>query len=439
MPSRRNFIRVGCATVGTLALRPFGLIAALAGTPPTPSDYRALVCVFLFGGNDGNNMIVPMGGNAYDNYAALRSQLALPSSSLLQVQTQNGGNVFGFHPSLKELQARFTQKQLAVVANVGSLIRPVTRAEFNNNSAPVPANLFSHSDQQLQWQSSNPSGFSSTGWGGRIADLIGGVNAPSSFPSFLSVAGNTLQGTGEQTREATVIPNATLGLQGNAPLVKQVLQLSSGVSLVQAATGVLAHGQQDAETLTGALSTATPLSTKFPTGTLGDQLAQVASIIQVRGALGMKRQIFFCALGGFDTHAAQLDTQNALFGTLSPALDAFYQATVELGVADQVTTFTESDFGRTLSPTSNDGSDHAWGNHHLILGGAVAGGDVYGQFPTLALGGPDDTGTRGRWIPTTSIDQYGATLAAWFGIANGDLPTVFPNLPNFGSQLLGFL
>jgi uncharacterized protein (DUF1501 family) len=218
-----------------------------------------------------------------------------------------------------------------------------------------------------------------------------------------------------------------------------LLTLGSGVSLVQAADDTMSNSMADAKALASALATSTPLKTQFPTSGIGAQLQQVAQIIQVQGALGMRRQIFFCSLGGFDTHANELNTHNTLYPELSPALAAFYDATQELGVAQNVTTFTESDFSRTFQPTTDDGSDHAWGSHHLVLGGAVQGGQIYGAFPAFQLAGPDDADVRGRWIPTTSIDQYGATLCSWFGTPDSALTSVFPNFANFASGKLSFL
>jgi uncharacterized protein (DUF1501 family) len=262
------------------------------------------------------------------------------------------------------------------------------------------------------------------------------------------VAGNSLEGTGVQTLPVALSPGQSLQLTGfnnsaasqarwNA--VNNLLSTESGVTLVQAANHVLANSIADATALGNALSKATPLKTPFPKTSLGAQLQQVAEIIGVQGTLGMRRQIFFCSLGGFDTHTAEIATHDNLYPQLSPALAAFYGATQELGMAQNVTTFTESDFSRTFQPTSGNGSDHAWGGHHLVLGGAVQGGQIYGAFPTFELGGPDDADVRGRWIPTTSIDQYGATLCSWFGIPDAALPTVFPNIVNFGSPKLSFL
>jgi uncharacterized protein (DUF1501 family) len=217
------------------------------------------------------------------------------------------------------------------------------------------------------------------------------------------------------------------------------LTLSSGASLAQAANSTMSMSMTDAKLLAAALAKATPLKTVFPTNTLGQQLQQVAQVIQVQADLGMQRQVFFCSVGSFDTHTGELGTLNTLYPELSQGLAAFYNATQELGVAQNVTTFTESDFNRTFQPTTGDGSDHAWGGHHLVLGGAVQGGQIHGTFPTFELGGPDDTDTRGRWIPTTSIDQYGATLCAWFGIPDGAMNSIFPNLANFSTRKLKFL
>ncbi len=445
MFSRRGFIHIGAATVGSLALRPFGLLPGLAQSGP---DYRALVCVFLFGGNDSNNTIVPMDDASFKAYTSIRGTLALATTDLSAVTSANGAP-YGFHGKLVELASLFSSKELAVVANVGSLVQPITQAQYQAQQAPVPTNLFSHSDQQTEWQTCVCQGNSATGWAGRAADYIASQNFNSSgFPAFLSVAGNSLMGAGAQTQPVALNPGQSLTLSGfNTTAESQarwnalnsLLSLKSGVSLVQAANDTLSHSIADATLLSTALSKATALKTTFPKTSIGQQLQQVAQIIQVQANLGMRRQIFFCSLGGFDTHTNEIATHNTLYPQLSPALAAFYNATQELGMAQNVTTFTESDFSRTLQPTSGLGSDHAWGSHHLVLGGAVQGGQIFGKFPTLQLGGPDDTDTRGRWIPTTSIDQYGATLCSWFGVPDSALPAVFPNFPNFKSQKLGFL
>jgi uncharacterized protein (DUF1501 family) len=446
MFTRRGFIRIGAASVGSLALRPFGVLPALAQNGP---DYRALVCIFLFGGNDSNNTVVPMDDTSFQAYTSIRGNLALTQALLTAPVSTASGAPYSFHGKLTEVASLFSSKELAVVANVGSLVQPLTRAQYQAQQTPIPLNLFSHSDQQLQWQTSVAQGHSPTGWAGRAADYIASQNFNSSnFPTFFSVAGNSLEGAGVSTQPVALAPGQSLQLAGfNSSAASQarlsalnnLLTLGSGLSLVQAADDTLSNSIADATALSAALAKSTTLKTQFPKSTLGAQLQQVAQIIQVQADLGMRRQIFFCSLGGFDTHTNEFNTHNTLYPELSPALAAFYDATQELGVAQNVTTFTESDFSRTFQPTSGDGSDHAWGSHHLVVGGAVQGGQIFGKFPTFELAGPDDADVRGRWIPSTSIDQYGATLCSWFGIPDSALTTVFPNFANFNSQKLGFL
>jgi uncharacterized protein (DUF1501 family) len=313
----------------------------------------------------------------------------------------------------------------------------------------VPNNLFSHADQQTQWQTSEPNefatgGLATTGWAGRVADKVQPVfNGSSMFPPITSVAGSAIFCTGQQTQPYALIPGSTLGLTDTSTsrvqALQQLLTFDTGISMIQSASSITTNALSDSKALSAALASGGTIATAFPTTGLGSQLLQVAKILKVRSALGLNRQIFFCSLGGFDTHTNQIATQQSLYSQLSPAMNAFYNATVELGLAQQVTTFTMSDFSRTYQPASGGGTDHAWGSVQMMMGGAVQGGDIYGTLPTFTPGGPDDSGSNGRWIPTTSIDQYGATLATWFGVQTTDLPSIFPNLTNFTTQKLGFL
>ena len=421
-----------------------GLINAMAQATP---DYKALVCVFMFGGNDANNLIVPMDTAGYTNYAKIRAGLALPQNQLLSVTPPSIGTPFGFHPKFVELQQLFTSKKLALLANVGTLVQPTTRAQYTQRQATVPMNLYSHADQQTQMQTATFSSAGPTGWGGRLADKVQSIYG-GNFPVMISLAGTNIFAEGLTVRsiESSGDPTKPLsGFSGSSEdtarlsALQNLLTFDTGLSLIQSASATTSNALQDGKTLATALASNAPLATQFPNSGLGGQLKQVAQIIQARAALGLPRQIFFVSTGGFDTHSNQLPLQSGLYQDLSQSMNAFYNATVEIGLASQVTTFTLSDFGRTFQPDSTAGTDHAWGSHHLIMGGSVKGSDFYGTFPTQALGGPDDATNEGRWIPTTSLDQYGATLAQWFGVPSTDLPSIFANLGNFTKPTLSFV
>jgi uncharacterized protein (DUF1501 family) len=391
-------------------------------------------------------MLVPT-DSRYAQYLQARSVLALPQSQLLPLQI-GGQSIYGLHPNMPEMQGYFNNQQsLAIVANVGTLVQPTTQATYRAFTN-LPENLFSHSDQQDQWQSAQLAGIPVSGWAGKVADNVQTFNAAAQFPPILSISGSPVFCTGLTTRPFSMDPGQPPGLDGfdtsaasqaRYAATQQLLTFDSGLSMVQAANTVTGQAVKFAQVLSAALKNVAPLQTIFPGTYLGQQLQQVAQVISARSALGVQRQIFFCSYGGFDTHADQLPQQVALLSTISQGMSAFYQATQELGVANQVTTFTLSEFSRTLEPSSNGGTDHAWGSHQLILGGAVKGNAIYGTFPTLALGGPNDADQNGRWIPTTALDQYAATLATWFGVGAANLPSIFPNLVNFTGSNLGFL
>ncbi|HLJ17784.1 MAG TPA: DUF1501 domain-containing protein [Bryobacteraceae bacterium] len=445
--TRRDLLRLACCSAAGASLMgglsKFGLVSALA---QGAADYKALVCIFMFGGNDSNNMLVPT-DSRYTQYLQARSVLALPQSLLLPLQI-NGQSTYGMHPNMPDMQGYFNnQKSLAILANVGTLVQPTTQAAYRA-FRNLPENLFSHSDQQNQWQSAQLSGIPVSGWAGKVADNVQTFNASAMFPPILSISGNPVFCTGISTRPFSMDPGQPPGLDGfdssaasqaRYTATQQLLTFDSGLSMVQAANSVTGHAVQFAQVLSSALKSISPLQTRFPGDYLGQQLQQVAQVIAAQSALGVKRQIFFCSIGGFDTHANQLPQQVQLLSSVSQGMSAFYQATQELGVANSVTTFTLSEFSRTMEPGSNGGSDHAWGSHQFILGGAVKGNAVYGTFPTLALGGPDDADQNGRWIPTTALDQYAATLATWFGVSPANLSSIFPNLVNFSASNLGFM
>ena len=443
--TRRSLIRyASLAAGGHLAgLRPFGALNALA---QSAQNYKALVCVFLFGGNDGNNTLVPFDNTGYANYAGLRGPLALPQSQLIPLTALPN---YALHPNLPEVAQLFNSGACALIANVGTLMQPTTPATVAAQ-LNLPSNLFSHADQQLQWQNAAQTGSTSTGWAGRMSDLLGSSFNPSaSIPMITTVDGDTLFCDGQSTTPLSVSPGnlggVTCGEGTQECAVRQALaqsfvSFSGGLSLVQSANTTTQNAYQYANVLTQAVSGVSPMATVFPANNqFATQLQQVAQLMQVRSSFGVNRQIFFCGVGNFDTHANQFPQQSLLLSQLSSALLAFYQATQELGIANQVTTFTMSDFSRALQPNSNSGCDHGWGSHHMVIGGAVKGGQLYGTYPTLAFGGPDDSGQNGRWIPSTGSVQYAATLASWFGVSPSQLNTIFPNLSAFSSSNLGFV
>lgn len=445
--SRRSFLQKTAVLAAATGLGRLGLLTARAQSAPANSDYKALVCVFLLGGNDGHNMIVPLNGKARDAYLAARGSLALPDQNtpVLSVSAQNG-TPYGLNGGLAALHPLWAQGKLAAVANVGLLVKPTTRDQYLAASVGLPTNLFSHSDQILSMQAGDPNGSGGSGWAGRIADVTRGLNAASTFPPAISFAGSSLFCTGNIVQSTSLIPGFNLTGDGltawpasaaaaKAQALQEIISFHSGLKVVQAANDVRADGIE----LNGMLNGlgASGVTTTFPGTGIGQQLEQVAQLISLRAATGMKRQVFFCALNGFDTHSSQSWAHMDLLRDLADAMAAFYQATADMGIADQVTTFTGSEFGRSLQP-SGTGTDHGWGNHQLVMGGAVRGGDLYGTFPDLTLGGPDDTGSRGVLIPTTALDQFGGTFARWFGVSPEDMAAVFPHLDEFATPDLGF-
>jgi len=507
--SRRQFIRqAACAALGTgaltSALRDLRFMnAAVAQTNIGPTDYKALVCIFMAGGNDSNNLIVPTITSEYNSYASIRTPvLAIPSSSLLGISPMNGdGHGYGLHPVCQGtganinlgLKPLFDAGRLAILFNAGTLAYPLTKTQYNASPSKRPPQLFSHADQVTQWQTSVPDQPPINGWGGRTADLLNAVqtNAPVSLSITLAGA-NTFE-VGNTVSQYSVSTSGAIPFQGISGtrqtaltnILKQVYpnmqaqaysdvayhSLNTG-TVLNTAIGDTANTNNGATQFwtipfpgngtSGAPKLTNPVSGSVFSSSLGPQLNMIARLIEAgsrsvaQGGFGMLRQIFFCQVGGYDLHTGQTDVPiggNVLNGAhsnllyeLSHCMAVFQAAIDQIGTmpkhndsnfANRITSFTSSDFGRTF-PCNGLGSDHGWGSHHLIMGGAVHGQQTYGKFPTLTVGGPDDTST-GRWIPTTACDQYFATLATWFGVDPGNLTTVFPNLGRFPTPNLGFM
>ncbi len=447
--SRRGFLKhSACAALGAASASSLlGDFSRVAAATPQSTDYKALVCVFLFGGNDGDNTLIPYSQSAYNAYAAARSVIALPRASLLPITpATRDGRDYAFHPSVPEMQSLFAQKKMAVVANVGPLIVPVTRQQFLDESVPLPPQLFSHNDQQVHWQTSLPGEAPKTGWGGRLADALNALNTNTQISMSVSLAGSNVYQIGSQVFPYMVSGEGTIKLWyyneawGNpgTTVTKAALEANYNNLFEKTYRDTFKRAIDNERRLSAALDKAPVIKTVFPDkNELAKQLKMIARLISVHSDLGLRRQIFFCSIDGFDTHGEQLTTQAGLLTELSQALSAFQQVTEELGVANQVTTFTNSDFGRTYK-SNGKGSDHGWGNHHFVMGGAVKGGDIYGQIPVQRIEGPDDSGD-GRWIPKISVDEYSATLAQWFGVSGSSLTDVFPNIGRFAKPNLGFM
>jgi uncharacterized protein (DUF1501 family) len=467
--SRRAFLRrssqlaaAGTAASWAMGLAGIGEAAAFsAGT-----DYKALVCIFLYGGNDHNSTLIPFDSANYDLYSAIRgggpgqtaggitpARASLAATAL----TPSGGQVltnnlqYALAPEMTRLKARFDEGKMAPLLNVGPLIAPLTLAQYNSSNItanPRPAKLFSHNDQQSTWQSSKPEG-APDGWGGRMGDLALTSNSNALF-TCISATGNAVFLSGQQALAYQVSTSGALSVNGikgalfgssAGSTALRTLMTQNSNHLLEAEYNRVAKRAIDAEGVITAALQPVNLTTSFKPATgrnsLAEQLAIVAKLIAARQPLGAKRQVFMVSMGGFDLHDSLVSKQGGLMAQLDFAMDAFYKATIEMGVADKVTTFTASDFGRTLA-SNGDGSDHGWGSHHFILGGAVNGGRHYGTAPEISLKSTDQVG-QGRLLPTTSVDQYSTTLAKWFGVAPSELASVAPNIGRFASSDLGFM
>lgn len=449
--TRRRFLgQASCAAVSAVpmlnTLLNLKLAGSVAAAEPGPGEYRALVCLFLGGGNDSFNMLVPRDGTAYDDYALTRGDLALAKPSLLPINPLDGASLppLGLHPSIPELQQLFEQEDAAFVANVGTLVEPTTKAAYYAGTANLPLGLFSHSDQIEQWQTSLPDTRTGVGWAGRMADLLNDLNGNTKVSMNISLSGSNVWQTGLNVFEYAITSNGAVGLQGYNPVFtnnNDVMQIRSAAvdsQLAQLYSNLFAQtfakAKRDAveayEIFSAATSDDLPPEAVFPNTSVANAFKMIAKVIAGRDALGVTRQTFFVQFGGWDHHDEVLVNQQQMLPVVSQAIGAFYNALVLLGMQDQVTVFTASDFGRTLT-SNGQGSDHAWGGNQVVVGGAVNGRRIYGAYPGLHLNGnPYDVG-RGRLIPTTSVDEFFAELALWLGVSKASLPLVLPNIDRF--------
>ena len=445
--SRRAFLQnaalLGCTGVAAPLASSLGWISEAAAAAST-TDYKALVCVFLYGGNDYANTLPPYDAASYNRYLAARPSIALHHDRLaataLEPVNELGGRQYALNPALSPLLDLFNQGKMAPILNLGNLVQPITKRQYLDRTALVPPKLFSHNDQQSFCQASQPEGADS-GWGGRVGDLIRGSNGSAALTS-ISVNGNALFLTGQNTAPFTVAPGkvqellngrtAIFGSSSTHQALTQLMTQSSGCFFAQEYSKVAHRSLELGDAVAQALKTVPEEGfTTFPDGDSGlaAQLKMVARLIAVGPSLGLRRQVFFVGVGGWDMHNGLLSKHPALLAGLAGALRSFYDATVQLGVQDNVTSFTASEFGRTLGE-NGDGSDHGWGGMQFVLGGAIAGRRIYGTAPEVGLGTNDDV-DAGRLIPTTALDQFAATLARWFGVGTSDLPLVMPNLKYF--------
>ncbi|MFT5590466.1 MAG: hypothetical protein ACI9ZF_002657 [Bradyrhizobium sp.] len=456
--SRRAFLQRASALSIAGATTPWALnLAAISdASAATATDYKAMVCIFLLGGNDYANTLVAYDTSSYNTYKSLRPTMAYEKNSLsgtllkpitAPVDSAKVVRQFALAPELAPLLPIFEAGKMGVLLNVGALIEPTNKSQYLQKTVRLPPKLFSHNDQQSFWQSSGSGGAS--GWGGRIGDVFESANTNSAF-TCINASGTALFLSGNsasqyQTSTSGPVPfnglvRPLFGSANCTTALRTLMTQPRSHLLENEYIRVINRSISAGATFTGALASAPAINTVFPSqNSLADQLKMVARTISVASAIGTKRQVFFVSMGGFDTHDGLTTVHPALLTTLASALSAFYAATQELGVDSKVTTFTASDFGRTLSG-NNDGSDHGWGSVHFVMGGAVNGKEIYGTPPILADNGPDDVG-RGRLIPTTSVDQYAATLGKWMGVSDTDLLALLPNLSNYNvsARNLGFL
>lgn len=445
--SRRNFLgQANCALISALPIMNTLLNLRLAGSAAAAegdaTDYKALVCLFLSGGNDSFNMLAPR-GTAWQEYSTIRQSIALPENQLLPINPiLDPGRPLGLHPALPGLQSLFESGKLAFVANVGTLVENVSKAQYNAGQS-LPLGLFSHSDQIEQWQTSIPDNRSGIGWGGRMADLIKSLNTEDRFSMNISLDGSNVWQAGNTIAEYAIRDTGADSMFGynsiyaNNQALTQIRSAALDSQMAFEYQNVFqksfAKSKKDATAAYDAFTLATnvslPASVVWPTTPLANQLKMVAKTIAGRGTLGMRRNTFFVNYGGFDHHSNLLNSQAAMLPVIDGAVKAFYETLTALGAENEVVLYSASDFGRTLTSNSQ-GSDHAWGGNQFVLGGQVKGRQIYGSYPDLYQDSPLDVG-RGRLIPTTSVDEFFAEMALWLGVQKSTLPLVLPNISRF--------
>ena len=459
--SRRAFLQRTGQLAMTGAAMPWALNLAAMGDAAAfeAQDYKALVCVFLYGGNDYANTVVTYDSSRHAEYARIRAagagsaagsivmERSTLSNTVLRPSTAlPEGQQYALHPSLYNLAGLFNSGQAAVQLNVGPLVVPLTRAQYNSRAYPLPPKLFSHNDQQSVWQSSSPEG-STVGWGGRLGDLALASNTSAQF-TCISVTGNSVFLSGQQALQYQCSTSGAIRIRATQPgdwffgphegMRETLLELTQQhhTHVLQEEYNAVMRRAIASESKVRNALVGVNLRSPFADNNLSRQMRMVAQLIGARQALGVKRQVFMVSMGGFDLHDNLVSRQPGLLMELDQALSAFYRATVELGVADRVTTFTASDFGRTLT-SNGDGSDHGWGSHHFVVGGAVKGARFYGEAPPVSVGDSDAPQDQwhvgqGRLLPRTSTDQFAATLARWFGVQDSEINSILPNLRHFG-------
>jgi len=455
--SRRQFLKTCSLMSFAGAASPFALNLAAIGAASAQSlpGYKAIVCLFFYGGNDHTNTFIPYDQASYDQYVASRSTLAIPRDALLAATAtgpvaSQGGREFAFHPALTAFKTHWDAGRLAVVANVGPLVVPTTRAQYQSRSVPLPPKLFSHNDQQAVWQAYRPIGEGANiGWGGRIGDLLASQNTNALY-TCISAGGNSvfLSGTNVlQYQVGSSGPSAISGISGTiygsqgatASTAYRSIITGTSPNLFQNELAVVTNRSITAsQQLSGAIPAAGTLMPATPANnSLASQLNVVARIIAARATLGSSRQVFLVSIGGFDSHDFLLTQHTQQLARVGAAVDAFYSWLVQLNVQNDVTIFTASDFGRTLT-SNGDGSDHGWGAHHFVLGGSVVGREVYGTFSPTVFGSSVDIG-QGNLLPGLSVDQYAATFGRFMGVSDANMPLVLPNIVNFSPRYLSLL